>query len=223
MSTDAVHLISSDPGPFVFFTELRLAVMTGVTAGTLQELRQGLATVPGSSIFYHTHQAYLAQHFQKPMYYNDFARWVTDALREHALAERIAALDLLSFTSVRQLRDAILHLVDARLASNAPAGAAPEHGQFYFCRSRSFILPSGQTAPDVPGLFAAIEHTSNASLYYHFFEARLRLERRSNNFSDWLLRKGRADLAGKIDALDPYTRTLDELKADIVAVGREES
>lgn len=223
MSADARRLISSDPGPFVFFTELRLAVMTGVAAGTLADLRQGLATVPGSSIFYHTHQAYLAQHFQKPVYYNDFARWIADALREHALAEQIAALDLLSFTSVRQLRDAILSLVDARLASPSPAGEAPPHGQFYFCRSRSFVLPTGLTAASVPDLFAALARASNASLYYHFFEARLRMERCSNNFSDWLNRKGRADLAERIDGLDPYIRTLDELKADIVAIGRQET
>lgn len=213
----------AEPGPFVFFTELRLAVMTGVAARTLQELRQGLASVPGSSVFYHTHQAYLSQHFQKPVYYNDFARWVADALREHALAEQVAALDLLSFTRVRQLREAMLALIDARLAESGSLPAAPPGGQFYFCRSRSFILPSGLVAGTVPDLFSALERASNASLYYHLFEARLRLGRPTNNFSDWLSRKGRPDLAAEIDALDPYVRTLDELKADIADIGRKDA
>jgi hypothetical protein len=213
----------ADAGPFVFFTELRLAVMTGVVARDLSDLRQGLAGVPGSSVFYHTHQAYLSQHFQKPVYYNDFARWLADALREHALAERVAALDLLSFTSVRELREAMLSLIDARLAAGGTVPAAPAGEQFYFCRSRSFVLPSGLVARTIPDLFRAVERASNASLYYHFFEARLRLGRRTNNFSDWLMRKGRSDLAAEIDALDPYVRTLDELKADIVAVGRKET
>jgi hypothetical protein len=190
-------------------------------ARDLPELRQGLASVPGSSVFYHTHQAYLSQHFQTPVYYNDFARWLADALREYALAEQVAALDMLSFTSVRQLREGMLALVDARLAAGGTMPAAPAGEQFYFCRSRSFILPSGLVAPTVPDLFEAIERASHASLYYHFFEARLRLGRPTNNFSDWLVRKGRADLAAEIDALDPYVRTLDELKADIVAVGRK--
>lgn len=216
---DATETVS--PGPFVFHTELRLAVVTGVTARDLPELRAGLASVPGSSIFYHTHQAYLTQHFQKPRYYNDFARWLTDAVREHALAERIAALDLLSFTSVRQLRDAILELVDARLAEGAETPAAPEAERFFFCRSRSFVLPSGLVAHTVQDLFPAVARASNASMYYHFFEARLRLGRPTNNFSDWLIRMGEPGLAADIDALDPYVRTLDELRADIVALGKE--
>ena len=213
----------ADPGPFVFFTELRLAVMTGVVARDLAGLQSGLASVPGSSVFYHTHQAYLSQHFQTPVYYNDFARWVSDALREYALAERIAALDMLSFTSVRQLREAMLSLMVERLAGDDTPPAAPAGEQFYFCRSRSYILPSGLVARTVPDLFAAVQQASHASLYYHFFEARLRLGRASNNFSDWLLRKGRADLAADIEALDPYVRTLDELKADIAAVGRKDA
>ena len=215
--------VRPDPGPFVFFTELRLAVMAGVAARDLSELRQGLASVPGSSVFYHTHQAYLSQHFQTPVYYNDFARWMADALREYALAEQVAALDMLSFTSVRQLREAMLSVIDARLAADSTMPAAPAGEPFYFCRSRSFILPSGLVAPTVPDLFTVVRKASNASLYYHFFEARLRLGRPTNNFSDWLVRKGRADLAAEVDALDPYVRTLDELRTDIAAIGRKDA
>jgi len=211
------------PDPFVFMTELRLAVISGVAARTLPELRHGLETVPGSSVFYHTHQAYLAQHFQKPVYYNDFARWVSDALREYVLAEQIAALDLLSFTSVRQLREAMLALMDARLAARPATAAAPDGEAFYFCRARSFIFPSGLTAREVPDLFRAIGQVSDASLYYHFFEARLRLGRTTNNFSDWLTRQGRPDLAAQIDGLDPYIRTLSELKEAIAAIGRKDA
>lgn len=222
MTTGNDPLAGMAPGPFVFHTELRLAVVTGVTARDLRELRAGLASVPGSSVFYHTHQAYLTQHFQKPRYYNDFARWLSDAIREHALAERIAALDLLSFTSVRQLREAILALVDARIAESAETPVAPEGERFFFCRSRSFVLPSGLVAHTVDDLFPAVARASNASMYYHFFEARLRLGRPTNNFSDWLIRMGRPDLAGEIDGLDPYIRTLDELRADIAALGRKD-
>ena len=60
---------------------------------------------------------------------------------------------------------------------------------------------------------------SHASLYFHFFEARLRLGRRTNDFSRWLADQGRPDLAAAIDALNPYVRTLDELRQDIVQLG----
>jgi hypothetical protein len=223
VSAGAPRETSPDPGPFVFFTELHLGVVTGVVARDLPALRDGLASVPGSSVFHHTHQSYLAQHFQAPVYYNDVARWLADALREHALAEKIAALDMLSFTSVRQLREAMLSLIDERLAAGGTMPEAPDGEAFYFCRSKSFILPSGLVARTVPDLFRTVEMASHASLFFHFFESRLRLGRPVNNFSDWLIWKGRADLAADIDALDPYVRTLDELRADIAAVGRKDA
>jgi hypothetical protein len=62
-------------------------------------------------------------------------------------------------------------------------------------------------------------HVSNVSLYFHFFEARLRLDRKTNDFSYWLEQQGARDLAGAIDRLDPYIMTLDELRSRIVDIG----
>jgi hypothetical protein len=206
---------------FEFRTELRLVALTGVRARSLAELRIALTTVPGSSVFYHTHHQYLAHHFQKPVYYNDFALWAADAHRDDILAEQLAALDLLEFTTVRELREAIIAALDSHLASMASPRreCAPEQ-TFHFCRSRSFIVRTDLLAHDVPEFFAQLARISNASLYFHYFEARLRLGRRTNDFSAWLASMGRADLAAAIDALNPYTRTLDELKQDIIEIGQ---
>ena len=76
---------------FTFHTELRLVALTGVKALSVSDLRAALQKLPGSSVFYHTHQEYLAHNFEKPIYYNDFARWVHTALREEALAEKLTA------------------------------------------------------------------------------------------------------------------------------------
>jgi hypothetical protein len=54
------------------------------------------------------------------------------------------------------------------------------------------------------------------ALYFHFFEARLRLERRTNDFSAWLGSIGETELAERIDRLNPYDYTLDELKQKII-------
>jgi hypothetical protein len=61
------------------------------------------------------------------------------------------------------------------------------------------------------------------ALYFHFFEARLRLERRTNDFSAWLSSIGETELAEQIDRLNPYDYTLDELKQKIIelAEGRQ--
>ena len=205
---------------FIFDTELRLVVLTGIKARGLAELRQALAKVPGSSIFFHTHQEYLTHNFQKPVYYNDFAVWVSQTLREEALAEKLAAIDLLAFTTIRELRETIIQTIDDYVAElNRPTYDCRPDEAFHFCRSKSFVLPIGLVAHDVADFFAKLPHISNASLYFHFFEARLRLGRRTNDFSRWLKDRGRDDLANAIDQLNPYIRTLDELKADIVHLG----
>ena len=208
---------------FLFDTELRLVVLTGVKARTLDELRQALAKVPGSSVFFHTHQEYLAHNFQKPVYYNDFAIWVSQTLREEALAEKLASIDLLAFTTIRELRDTIGAAIDEYVASlDRPTYECRPDEAFQFCRSKSFVLPTGIVAHDVPEFFAKLPLISNASLYFHFFEARLRLGRRTNDFSRWLKDQGRDDLARAIDALNPYSRTLDELKQAIIGLGADE-
>src|SRR5260370_8173711 len=89
--------------PFVFYTERRLVGLTGRKARNLGELLRHLREVSGSSIFYHTHYLYLVHHFEKPRFYNEFANWVSQALQEERLAERLAAIDLLANTPIRGL------------------------------------------------------------------------------------------------------------------------
>ena len=210
----------TDQKSFIFDTELRLVVLTGTKVRSLTQLRAELLTVLGSSIFFHTHQEYLAHDFQRSAHYNDFARWVSEALREEALAEKLAAIDLLAFTTIRELRDAIIETVDAYLGElDRPGYECRPEEAFHFCRSRSFVLPTGLVADDVDDFFRKVASISHASLYFHFFEARLRLGRRTSDFSRWLTDRGRPDLATAIDAIDPYAHTLDELRREIVKAG----
>ena len=207
---------------FTFHTELRLVALTGVKALSVSDLRAALQKLPGSSVFYHTHQEYLAHNFEKPIYYNDFARWVHTALREEALAEKLTSLDLLAFTSIRELRSALVSTIDDYLPNmRRPGLECHPDDAFHFCKSKSFILPTGVVATNIPDFFRKLPSVSTASLYFHFFEARLRLHRRTNDFSRWIKDRGRPDLAEAIDGLDPYIRTLDELRNAIVALGRD--
>ena len=206
--------------PFRFYTERRLVRLTGRRARTLAELIRHVDEVSGSSIFYHTHHMYLAHHFLKPLFSNDFASWVTGALQERELGERLAAIDLLAYPAIRPLREAILEAMTRTSGTQPELGrACPPGDEFHFCESQSFVVPTGLEAAGVPEFFAAVPHISTESLYYHFLEARLRLERPTNDFSHWLGLHGAQPLADAIDRLDPYSMTLDELKARIVALG----
>lgn len=209
------------PESFVFCTENRLVVLTGRQASNLEELLKHLNEVSGSCIFYHTHVLYLSHHFEKPRFYNEFANWSSQALQEERLAEKLAAIDLLAVTSIRELREIIAGTIQKHLeGSSASLRLCPPGDEFHFCEAKSFIMPNGLVAHSVPEFFQLIEQVSNDCLHFHFFEARLRLERPTNDFSQWLTTLGETNLARKIDQLNPYAMTLDELKHEIRKVGR---
>jgi hypothetical protein len=207
--------------PFVFCTERRLVVLTGARATNLETLLDHLRAVPGSSIFYHTHHMYLAHHFETPLFSNDFSLWVSEALQEEELGEKLSAIDLLSFTSIRELREAIIARIEEHIGRyGRRLRECPEGDELHFCRSKSFIMPTGLVAHSPEEFFELLPAVSTVSVFFHFFEARLRLGRPTNDFSQWLSGCGEEELAGSIDALDPYVTTLDKFKERIIALGK---
>jgi hypothetical protein len=209
--------------PFVFQTERRMVMLTGKSARNLVELLEHIREVSGSSIFYHTHHKYLSHHFEKPVFHSDFSSWVSLALLEEALSEKLVAIDILSFGSIRELREAIINTIESYLAEIGDRRQNCLPGQeFHFCESKSFIMSSGIVAHDIKDFFAKLPKVSNTSLYFHFFEARLRLEHTTNDFSSWLCYRGAEELAQAIDRLNPYQMTMEELRDEIIKLGTSE-
>lgn len=206
--------------PFIFHTERRLVRLTGRKAKSLRELAQHLQEVSGASIFYHTHHQYLSHHFERPRFHNDFALWTSRALLEYALAERLAAIDLFAFSSVRELREALLEIVETGMAPRAGERFSPPGDEFHFCESQSFIMPTGLVAHSAPEFFDLLPRVTNISLYFHLMEARLRLGRNTNDFSLWFDSIGEPGIAAAIDAINPYIVTMDQLKQKLTQIGR---
>jgi len=203
--------------PFRFYTERHLIVMTGLKARNLPELLHHLETVPDTCVFHHTHSHYQSHHFQKHPVSNEFAVWISNALQEKRLAEQLAAVDLFSFTSIRDLRADLVKTVNRFLQeSGGKLRESPSGDEFHFAKSKSFILPTRLQARTVFDFRRILPHITSMSLYFHFFEARLRLEKRTNDFSAWLSSIGESELAERIDRLNPYDYTLDELKEKII-------
>ena len=89
--------------------------------------------------------------------------------------------------------------------------------EFNFIKSYSFIVPTPYVAEDLKEFLECIEKVSVHSIYFHIFEARLRLEKVTNDFSYWMRTSlGMPELAVEIAALDPYTFTLEALREAIV-------
>jgi hypothetical protein len=96
--------------PFVFYSTAHIVELTGRTARTLVELREGIREVTGSSIFHHTFGALRDRPFAAHRYASDFARWTSEVLQDWPVAERLDQLDLL-VTSTEELRQQVLSVL----------------------------------------------------------------------------------------------------------------
>lgn len=205
--------------PFTFYTRLTMSELLGVKAYTLKELAESIKEVPGAAIYHHTHR-FLQQHqYLSPEPPNDFAYWVTNALVEKELGERLASIDTVEFKTIRSLRDKIVGVIETYF-NERPAALlkrAQEDDAFHFVKAISFVFPTKYIVKDLEEFSEALKKVTVDSLYYHIFESRLRLEKETNDFSNWIRTSAGDDkLAGEIERLDPYTHTLEELRDKII-------
>jgi len=204
--------------PFRFFTRLNLVELLGRKAKDVPELLAGLRKVPGSSIYYHTHRFLQQHHYLSPEPPNDFAFWVTGSLGLDALGERLASVDTIKFHRLGDLREKYIEILEAHLKNNNSArrSECPEGEEFHFMSCRTFILPAHHEARDLKEFLGLLSTVSINSIYFHMFEARLRLGRGDNDFSNWLESLGYPELAQEISRLDPYTMTLEGLRERLI-------
>lgn len=209
---------------FRFYTRMHLSALTGLKAANLRELVLHIREVPGSSIYHHTHR-FLQQHQHlSPEPPNDFAYWVREVLGEEGLAEYLDSIDIMQFSSLRDLRDKIVDTIELFLQENPAADkkSACKGEEFIFIRSVSFIAPTNYAATDLAEFVDILKKITVDSVYFHMFESRLRLEKATNDFSNWFAHSlDDSKLAKKISAFDPYTLTLEDLRTKIIEIVSE--
>ena len=206
------------PEPFRFSTQIQLPELTGLNARNVKELLEHIKTVPGSVIYHHTHR-FLQQHqYLSPEPANDFAYWVTEVLQEKKLGEKLAGINTCEFNTIRALREKIISTIESYLEkSKGDFRQAYEGEEFHFVKSNSFIFPTPYEANDLEEFAAVLKKITIHSIYFHMFEARIRLEKGNDDFSVWLGTSLREkDLAKKIAKLDPYTYTMEKLREKII-------
>jgi hypothetical protein len=204
---------------FRFYTRFHLTELLGMKASTLVELLSCIRSVPGSSIYHHTHR-FLQQHlFLNPEPPNDFAYWVNEVLGEEPLGERLASIDTVQFNDIRSLREALVSTIESYLAANPRASDkfADPGEEFHLMKSTSFILPTRYEVCTLSEFASALEAVTADSIYFHVFESRLRLGKPSNDFSNWIAQSlGNLILAERVSKLDPYTHTLEGLRHSLL-------
>lgn len=201
--------------PFQFYTRFHLSELTGQRAATLWQLYNLLKTVPDAVVYTHTHRSMEEHQYLIPQPPNDFAVWVDNMLGEERLGELLAAIDTTQFTSIRALRRQLLHTIGTYLRAHPLAAFrfTQQGGEFDFVSSIALVLPTPYTASTLEEFGAAIGQVSITSLYYHLFQAPLRLQQATNDFSLWLEEQlNETELAQRIGELNPYVHTLEGLR-----------
>jgi hypothetical protein len=203
--------------PFYFYTSSNLVELTGEKADTLEELVDLLKRCSGSAIFYHVFQSYRERHFAIEKYHSDFSQWISASLDEEPLAERLGALDVRDFISIRSLREVMIRIIEDHLQRYPLCGKRLGKTPFFLCQSVSVVMPTKYTAWTLVDFHQIISRIGIRSIHYHLVEARLRLGMHTNDFSHWIRTSlDKAGLAKQIEDIDIYLHTLEEIRKMIL-------
>ncbi len=203
--------------PFLFWDCVQLIELTNRTASDLNELLDGIREVPPNSIFLHMHQSFLKYHFFPPEYTNDFSAWVSHHLGDDALAEKFSELDPFDYANIEDLRQRLIKILEEHTRDGIARGRVRQGEEFYFNQSVTIEMLTDLRATNLREFRECLEKIPLTSLYYHIFEARLRLERKTDDFSYWIEDSlGIPELAEKIRRMDPYMYSLEDLRRELI-------
>jgi len=219
MSEGAKPVLRKPQKPFYFNTSEHLLRIGRRKANNLSELLQALEACPDDSIFQHTFRTLQEHHFIRQGFSNDFAHWTLFACNEPALAEQFASVDIREFTAIEGLRRRMVEILDEFLHSQNRPGSRPAYEPFYFCASDIVVLPTSFHPDTLAGFLDGLNQVSVHSIHHHFIEARLRLHRMSNDFSQWLEAEvGLLEAADAIERIDIYANTLEGVRRQIARI-----
>lgn len=214
----------SKNGKFVFYECMGLTLATGRRAADIVEFLEILGAIGKSSIFHHMHQYFLKPQLAQPMYPNDFAVWVSSYLEEKALAERLANVNPYEYDNISDVRGELVRIVTEYLGEYPPPRPALPGTEFFFNEGVTIVYPAGLEAGTVEEFHEVLQRVDLSSIYYHFYEARLREDKKTDDFSTWFDEcVGCAPVAEKIKSLDPYMYSTEALRNKIASIVKEES
>jgi len=202
---------------FVFNSGAHILRIGTERARNLGELLEGVRNVPDSSIFQHMFQTLADHHYIREGFSNDFAHWAFFSCNETGLAERLAGIDVREYTSIADMRQRIVQILEEYSKRNPESTGRKALETFYFCSSDTVVIPTSITADNLDEFIDGLRRVSLHSIHYHFINARLRIKLNSNDFSQWLEEElGLGKLADQFEAIDIYTSTLEGVRRQMI-------
>ncbi len=208
---------------FRFYKCFHLVQATGQKAKNLKELLKAVAEAEPEVIFYHLYQAFSKYTISVPEFPSDFAAWASQQLQDRALAEKLANIDLYSFADLELLRSELVRIMETHLMETPGERAVIPGEEFYFNQAISLISLTDYQVSDLEEFAQVLRQIDTNLIYYHFFEARLRLGMCCDDFSHWMdTSLARQALAQRIKGIDPYQLSLEEIRSRILSGVEEE-
>ena len=207
--------------PFEFKECVSILKATGKKAKDLRELRDVISSVSSNSIFHHTYQYFLKEHIHE--HTNDFAHWAGESLEERALAEHLSSIDPYDFGDVSEVRNELLRVIDDYMERFPEPRQAMRGDEYYFNETLTFTFPAGIRAENLAEFLMGIKYIDSSCIYYHFYEARMRLGSGVDDFSAWvedvLMNK---ELGEKIRSIDPFMHNVEGIREHIAEAVEQE-
>ncbi len=205
--------------PFFFTGCWELREMLGRSARDEQQLLEAIEEIPPDSLSYHTHSFFLRHKYIAGPYPNDFATWAAIQVRDRVLGEKLGILDPYDFEDLEDLRTEIVNVIDEHLSQLQIIPRVIYGEPFHFMQSRIIEVPTGLEARTLAEFREILAAVDASVVYYHNFEAILRLGRRKGDFALWF--EEQLDLpetAEKISRIDFYLTSLESIRHRIIKV-----
>jgi len=204
--------------PFRFNGCVELRQTLDVHALDERELMHRIAEVPPASIFFHTFGYFLHHRVFTTAYGNDFARWAALEIGDHALAERLAVVDPFAFSTLEELREHLVTIVQDHLRGREAEGRVEFDRGFHFQQSYIVEVPVGLAAETLVEFRAGLATVDESAIYLHTVETRAR-ERRAEAFAEWLRDALELPaLAERFERIDPYLTTLERIRGRLLGL-----
>jgi hypothetical protein len=120
---------------------------------------------------------------------------------------------------INELRGEVLKVMDYYIVNFPEPRDVMPGDEFYFNETISYVFPVGLRARNLAEFLIALKYIDSSSIYYHFYEARIRLRKEADDFSKWLDEVMEAkEIAANIRNIDPFMHNIEGIREHLISV-----